>query len=426
MLEAFKSFEDTLNGEKDHPVHVLRKEALSRFNKMGFPTAKDEEWKYTDTSSISSKSFKLRIAKYSSTVNQEVIERVLLKECAKSALVFVDGIFSPQLSRWELAPQQIEFISLASNFNQYNQSTSLDNECQNAFTCLSTAFLRDGCLLRARKNISISTPVQLIFITTNLSDSALITPRVSIIAEEGASLEIVETHIADNARGYLSSALNEISISKNASVKYQRVELEDLTAFHIANVKVKQERDSSFSSNFFSFGGKLVRNEVAISIAGSGCHTEINGLTVIKQDQHVDNHTTLDHAQPHCQSVERFKGVYGDKSRGVFQGTIIVRPDAQKTNAIQSNQSILLSKDATIDTKPQLKIWADDVKCTHGATVGQLDENALFYIRSRGIEKEAARNMLVHAFASDLISNVPTESLRTLLEAELLNKLSAL
>lgn len=236
-------------------------------------------------------------------------------------------------------------------------------------------------------------------------------------------MEVIETYAGINDGGYFTNSVTEIFAKPGAKVRHAKLGFESAQALHLGKIGVRQERDSSVATLAFTIGGALVRNEVDPVLDGTGCEGVLNGLTILDDTQHVDNCTVIDHAQPNSESHELFKGIYLGKSRGVFSGTIIVRQDAQKTNAIQNNQSLLLSDEASIETKPQLKIWADDVKCTHGATVGQLDEDAMFYLRSRGIPLEAARNMLVHAFASDVLREETNESLRAYLETRLLQKL---
>jgi Fe-S cluster assembly protein SufD len=249
------------------------------------------------------------------------------------------------------------------------------------------------------------------------------TPRNLIIAGENAQLKLIETYAGLSNSTYFTNAVSEIVVARNAHVEHFKVQQESESAYHIGSTYIDQQRDSNYKSYNFVFGGHLVRNNFSTTLSDEGIECTLNGLYIGVNDQHIDNHTVIDHARPNCHSEELYKGILDDQAHGVFNGKIYVRQDAQKTNAIQSNNIILLSDDAAIDTKPQLEIFADDVRCTHGATIGQLDENAYFYLRSRGIDKKRARQLLIYAFASDVIDRVEIEPLRTKLSELLAEKL---
>ncbi|MCC6953059.1 MAG: Fe-S cluster assembly protein SufD, partial [Deltaproteobacteria bacterium] len=272
------------------------------------------------------------------------------------------------------------------------------------------------------RGAEVVAPIHFLYCSTGTADHASY-PRLLLLCGESCSCNVVETFVALSDARYLSAPVTEVVVGANARVTHTKVQAESTSAFHIGSLWVDQARSSNFTSNVFHFGGALVRSEINPVMNGEGSECYLNGLTAVGASQHIDNHTVIDHAKPNAFSREIYKGIYDGSARGVFSGTIIVREDAQKTNAIQQNHSILVSENASVDSKPQLKIWADDVKCTHGATVGQLDEHALFYLRSRGIGKETARNMLLHAFASEVIQHVPQESLRESLEGRLLSNL---
>lgn len=432
VSKGFQNFESQLNGEKSAPLHTLRKAALESFANLGFPIAGTEEWKYTNISFLAKENFIVPNIKQTVSVADERIKKALINEDF-DRVVFVDGLYSKELSRFTESgkvkigsikelQKSAEQTELKDKINgQFAKNASINN---NNFAALNTAFLNDGAYLYLPKNEVLAKPLQFIFLSSEKLSDALITPRVVIVAEEGAEAKIIETYLSNSANKYLTNSVVEVSLGENAHVDHYKISMESDSATHIYGLHVRQAARSNFRTHFFTFGGALVRNEAHYLIDGEHCNSTLNGLTVLSGLQHVDNFTVLDHAMPNCESIERFKGIYSDKSKGVFTGTIIVRQDAQKTNAIQSNQSVLLSNDASIETRPQLKIWADDVKCTHGATVGQLDEEALFYIRQRGIDKTAARNILVHAFASDIITEVKVPELKTYLEDSLMQKLS--
>ena len=274
----------------------------------------------------------------------------------------------------------------------------------------------------------IEHPLQVLYLSTGSSQSSFIPVRNLIVAEAGSSLQVIESYASlanhrTDAEHYFTSAVTEVVCREDAVVEHTKIQHEGKQAAHIARLHVHQSARSTFTSHVFNFGGKLVRNEIHPVLDGERIECYLNGLTVISAEQHTDNTTIIDHAKPNCFSRELYKGIYGGSSSGAFSGTIIVRPDAQKTNAIQSNNSLLLTGDATIDTRPQLKIWADDVKCTHGATVGQLDEDALFYMRSRGINEQLAKALLIHAFASDIVSHITRQPIRDFMEQQLIERL---
>lgn len=428
---SFELLEKSLNGEKKLPIHAQRKAALAALMQTGFPTPQLEEWRYTNVSEVVRQP--LSLSQRVTELRPEQVRPYLVPGLNGSVMVFVDGVFSAALSTIQKEGIQqesgVSIRQLASTIDGSNvgqaekQLATQANFREHAFVALNTAFLKDGVVISIEKNRSVEQPIQLLFISTATQERMLTTPRVLVTAAEGSKACIVESYAGLGANSYLTSAVSEIFIAENASLEHYKIGREGEAGSHIGSLFVKQAANSNFRSHTFTFGGRLTRNEITMVLDGEGIDSSLIGLSVIRGDQHVDNHTVIDHAKPHCLSTERFKGIYGDRSKGVFNGTIIVRQDAQKTNAIQSNQSLLLSNEATIDTKPQLKIWANDVKCTHGATVGQLDDEALFYLRSRGVPKDEARRMLIQAFAGDIVNEVRREELREYLEQLLLQRL---
>jgi Fe-S cluster assembly protein SufD len=266
----------------------------------------------------------------------------------------------------------------------------------------------------------LETPIHLVFVTTAAGEGTVSHPRNLVVAGVGSQATVVESYLGLEEELYFTNAVSEIAAGERAVLDHYKVQHESREAFHVANLQVHQEQASKFSTHYLGFGGALVRNEVRAALEGEGCECTINGLYMAGDRQHLDNHTVIDHAKPHCASHELYKGILDGKAHGVFNGKIFVRQDAQKTDAKQTNKTLLLSDDAVINTKPQLEIYADDVKCTHGATVGQLDADAIFYLRSRGIGREAARSLLTFAFANDIISRVKVEPIRARLEQTLL------
>jgi Fe-S cluster assembly protein SufD len=429
VASNFLTLEKGLNGSAGSPVHALRKTALQQFAKVGFPSPKLEDWKYTNVSGVAKVPFVLPLEGAELQETEQVLESLAL---FPNRLVFVNGHFDKTRSAVAGLGTQVQLASISDVLHGNSapelrlileQRLAKVASTEDSFVALNTALLSDGVVLRVPKGVSVTEPLHVCWFQQGSDKGATFVPtRVFIVLEASASLSIVET-FSHTAGQILSSQVTELVVEEGASCDYYKVLLDSTEAQHVGRISSQVAQKSFCSTQVFSFGGALVRNEVCPTLKGSGSNCVMNGLTVLNGSQHVDNQTVLDHAEPHCESRELYKGVYADTSAGVFSGTIIVRPDAQKTNALQTNQSLLLSKEATIDSKPQLKIWADDVKCTHGATIGQLDEHALFYVRSRGVPFAEARNMLVHAFASDVISAVKPAALKEYLETQLTRKL---
>jgi Fe-S cluster assembly protein SufD len=285
----------------------------------------------------------------------------------------------------------------------------------NAFTALNTAFLQDGAFVSVPGGALLEIPVHILFVSTGMEAEFISSPRNLIVAERNSQVSIIESHVSLSDNVYFTNSVSEIVLGENAVVEYDKLQIESSRAYHIGSTHIQQERSSNFTSNAISLGGLLVRNNVSVVLDGEGAEATLNGLYLGTGVQHIDNHTTIDHAKPRCPSHELYKGILSGKSRGVFNGKIKVRKDAQKTDAKQTNKNLILSDEASVDTKPQLEIFANDVKCTHGATIGQLDEEAIFYLRSRGVDVDRARDLLIYAFASDVVDRIKVEPLRDLL-----------
>jgi len=410
-------------------LRSTREAARNFFNSKGLPSTKEEDWKYTSLQTLDRAGFAPIRDKGEAPSLSELRELLVTEEALR--LVFVDGALEPGLSRLQPGVNGLELCSVREAlespekyaFLEKTFLTSAKHE-ENSLYALNTAFFKDGAFLRVKAKATIHHPIQLLFYTTKAQSSVVIPTRNFIFVEEAAEVKVVETHAGTEDVAYCTSSVTEVYCAKNSLVDLTKLQVESKKSYHLSALHLVQEDGSHFSSHAFSFGGGISRNEISPVLNGEHIECILNGLTVINGEQHVDNTTVIDHARPNSFSRELYKGIYAEKSRGVFSGTIIVRQDAQKTNAIQSNQTLLLSDEASIDTRPQLKIYADDVKCTHGATIGQLDENGLFYLRSRGIQKEEARNLLIHAFASDIIQHVPIPQLREQLEKVLMSRLA--
>jgi len=409
-------------------VRGIRKAAIDRFAEAGFPSTRDEEWKYTNVSPIAMTPFKMLAGPEPDGLTVERLSRITFGELECTHLVFLNGHYSAELSRLRPLPEGAKVGSLAGILR--TDAESLEPHLaryvdlkQNAFAALNTAFLRDGAFVYLPEGVVLEEPIHLLFVATSPGEAIVSHPRNLIVAGRGSQAAIVESYVALGDAVYFTNAVTEIVGGENAVIDHCWLQRESVQAFHVATLQAYLGRNCNFSSHSISLGGALVRNDVNVVLDGEGVNCSLNGLYLTTGRQHVDNHTLIDHAKPHCSSREIYKGVLDGKSRGVFNGKIFVRKDAQKTDAKQTNKNLLLSEEALIDTKPQLEIYADDVKCTHGATIGQLDEDALFYLCSRGIDRATARSLLIHAFGSEILHRMPVGPVRTGLECLLFTRM---
>jgi Fe-S cluster assembly protein SufD len=407
-LSYFEALEKSLNGAASTELHTIRKAAIDRFIQLGFPNRRDEEWKYTDVSPIAKLSFKPVFQQEAEQITIADIDRLPLGNLRCSRLVFINGHFSPKLSTVNSLPKGVKIESLAHAISDdglrvKEHLLKYARYEENAFNALNAAFLQDGAFVYLPAGTVLEEPIHLLFLSTATGSDTVYQvdsreasgfvshPRNLILIEKNSELKVIESYAHLHSGRYFTNVVTEIVVGENSVLEHEKVQLEDERAFHVGTTQVRQERNSTFVSNSISLGGALVRNNLTSVLDGEGAQGLFNGLYVTREYQHVDNHTVFDHVKPHCSSRELYKGILGGRSRGVFNGKIIVRKDAQKTDAKQTNKNLILSEEASIDTKPQLEIFANDVKCTHGATIGQLDDDAIFYLRSRGIELENAR-----------------------------------
>jgi Fe-S cluster assembly protein SufD len=407
----------------------LRDRAASRFAALGFPTVRDEEWRFTNVAPIATAEFHPAGAGASAATAAELAG--YLYSDAAHRIVVVNGRFSAELSRAHGLPSGVRAGSLAAAVTDQPEVVQrylgqLADFGGKAFTALNTALASDGAYVYIPDGVILEQPLHLLFVTTTspASEAIMTSARALIVAGEGSQVRIVETYVGAQGSAYFTNAVTEIVAGERAVVDHYKVQQESLDAFHVASMHVHAARSATFSSHSFSLGGRLVRNDASALLDGEGAECTLNGLYLADGERLVDNHTTIDHAKAHCPSHEIYKGILGGKARAVFNGKIIVRQDAQKTDAKQTNRALLLSDNASINTKPQLEIFADDVKCTHGAAIGQLDEDAIFYLRARGLTYFEARDMLIHAFAGDILDRVKIEPLRVALERELYAQLA--
>jgi Fe-S cluster assembly protein SufD len=392
-------------------LNRLRSDALERANELTVPTTRDEEWRFTDLSPLIRLSFQPSHAAPALAASDvapfEAPEAVV-------RLVFVDGIFSPALSSNGVLPDSVAVTNLAAALKTHGEIIEphlghLAGFQDNVFTALNTAFMHDGAAVIIGRGQRVSAPVHLLFISARPETASY--PRTLVIAEEGAEAVIIEDHVSiGNGVGF-SNAVTEIAVAANARVKHVKLQRDNVQAFHIANCSATLERDAVLSSYAVTLGGRLSRYNLNVAQQGEGAQCEIDGLTLISGRQLADSHTMIDHAAPHGRSRQINKCIVGGGAHAVFNGKIVVRPGAQLVNSAQESRNLLLSGRARIDTKPQLEIFADDVKCAHGATVGQLEPEQVFYLVSRGLSESMARNLLTYAFGAEIINRIPVPSL---------------
>ena len=407
----------------------LRDRAASRFAALGFPTVRDEEWRFTNIAPIAAAEFRPTGADAVDATDEDLAG--YLYSDAAHRLVVVNGRYVPGLSRVHGLPPGVRVGSLAAAVTAQADVVQrylgqLADFATKAFTALNTALAADGAYVYIPDGVVLDQPLHLLFVTTASASSGPImtSARTLVVAGDRSQSRIVETYVGSRGSAYFTNAVTEMFVGESAVVDHYKVQQESVDAFHVASMHVHAARSANVSSHSFSLGGRLVRNDASALLDGEGAECTLNGLYLADGERLVDNPTTIDHAKAHCPSHEIYKGIIGGKARAVFNGKIIVRPDAQKTDAKQTNRALLLSDNASINTKPQLEIFADDVKCTHGAAIGQLDEDAIFYLRARGLTYFEARDMLIHAFAGDILDRVKVEPLRLALERELYAQLA--
>ena len=412
-------------------VHKLRRAGLEMFKTQGFPTLRDESWRNTRVRPIAGTSFTPVNEPRKGTLDAGRIQECTFDDADCRRLVFVDGHYAPELSRIGDLPEGILLGSLSDVLEEHPAflkpylGKRADIE-RHTFAALNTAFIRDGALVFMQGNININDPIHIVYASTGDGEATVSHPRTLVVAGDNSRVSVVESffgaHTADGM--YLTNHVSELFCGDNAEINHCKIQRESPRAYHVSAQQARVDRHGRFNSENISLGAALARNDVEATLDGEGIDCRLDGLYLATRRQHVDNHTFIRHAKPHCHSFEMYKGILDGKSRGVFNGRIFVNQEAQKTDAKQSNDCLLLSDDARINTNPQLEIFADDVKCTHGATVGQLDEDAVFYLRSRGIPDESARHMLIYAFAAEVFGRINVDQVRERLEADLYDWLS--
>ena len=404
-------------------LQSLRQAAAAQFAQVGFPTRRNEEWRFTNVSPIAETPFTLA-SPSESAMTAEALQGYTYAGMGGTQLVFVNGHFQANLSSQDFpAGVTVSTLSAAMSASPEMIESHLGRYAKfatQAFVALNTAALEDGAFVHLKRGTVVDEPIHLLFLSAPNSGPTVSHPRTLIIAEENTQATIVESYSGTADAVYFTNAVTEVAAAENAVIDHYKVQRESRKAYHVATMQLQLARSANFTSHSVGLGGLLVRNDANAYLGGEGIECTLNGVYLGSDRQLIDNHTEIDHAMPHCNSHEVYKGILDGHSRGVFNGKIFVREDAQKTDAKQTNQTLLLSPTAQIDTKPQLEIFADDVKCTHGATIGQLSDEALFYLRARGIAKADARALLTYAFASDIVSRIKVDAIRAQLDQVLL------
>ena len=423
-VKDFAAFESRICSDAPVWLRDIRKAAIDRFSALGFPGAKDEGWRFTRVRPLLGHDFRLTPRYDRTALSSRQIDELCMEDTGCRRIAFVNGHFAEDLSDLGGLPAGVRIGSLekyiVSDPEPVQRSLArYAATSNNPFVALNTAHVHDGTFIHLPKGVRMEEPIHLLYVTRSNGSPVVSHPRTLVVAEEGTRASILESYVGFESDAYFTNAVTEIVVKENAEIDHCKLQRESESSYHMATVRAQVGRNSRFMTHALSFGGALVRNDTHAVLAGEGIECAMNGLYLARGHQHVDNHTVIEHAKPHCSSRELFKGILGGRAKAVFNGRIQVHPQAQKTDAKQTNRCILLSDDAQINTNPQLEIYADDVKCTHGASVGRLDEDAVFYLRSRGIDDAAARRMLVFAFANEVLEELKIGPVRERLAADL-------
>ncbi|WP_281847747.1 Fe-S cluster assembly protein SufD [Olleya namhaensis] len=412
LVSSFIAFENHV--DIDSKIHDIRSEAIKTFETEGFPTKKDEAWKYTSLNSVLKHDYSV-FPKQENALEYNDIKKYFIHDIDTYKIVFIDGKYSSHLS--ETTHDGLDVCLMSAALNKPKYQLVIDNyfnkiATKDGLSSLNTAFSQEGAYIHIPKNKVVAKPIQILHFSTGNESTLLLQPRNLIVVEENAHVQIIERHQSVTDNPVLTNSVTEIAANKRAIVDYYKIQNDNKNASLIDSTFVDQKRESHVSVHTFSFGGKLTRNNLNFYQNGEHMDSTLNGVTIIGDKQHVDHNTLVHHIEPNCESHQDYKGIFNDSSTGVFNGKVIVNKEAQKTNAFQSNNNILLSDKSTINSKPQLEIFADDVKCSHGCTIGQLDESALFYMKSRGIPEKEAKGLLMYAFSNNVLKSVKIPELK--------------
>ncbi|MGB9430332.1 MAG: Fe-S cluster assembly protein SufD [Gammaproteobacteria bacterium] len=421
--EGFAALETARAGKAPDWLAALRRKAFARFADHGFPAERSEDWKYTSTRLLEKRTFNPAMPQ-PAAIAAGALEPVLLRKAVAHTLVFVNGQHAPEFGSTasEITGLRIAPLGLVLERDATRLKADLVPESQwsdDPFTALNTAFLSDGAVIEIADGAQLEQPLQLVFVSAPQPHALACHPRVLIKLGAHAEATLIETYLGLEGAANFANSYTQVSLGEHVRLEHLRLQRESQEDFHVSRVYVTQQRDSRFLSHTLNFGGLWVRNDLRTRLEAPGAATVLNGLYLANGRRHVDNHTRIDHAAPNTMSDELYRGIISNRGRAVFNGKVVVAPHAVKTDATQTNNNLLLSRQGEIDTKPELEIYADDVKCSHGATIGQLDEHALFYLRSRGLDPEIARGLLIGAFAATVLDRIATPSLHTFARRQL-------
>lgn len=431
---AFRQATRTRSADEPAWLQPLRENSFGRFEGAGFPDTKQEDWKYTNVAAIAKTDLAPVLDSNGTALSRtDVLASFLYEEARQSHLVFVNGMFRKEFSSREALPDSVVAMGLGDALRNQEHEAAVREYLEhpvlaNGFAALNTALFTSGLFVKIPRGVNIEAPIHLLFLSESApgEPSPASFPRVMIVAEENSSATIIESYASlNNESVYLTNAIVDFSLADDARVQHYKIQRESVGAFHVAATRAELGPKSSYRTTTINFGAALARHDIHVQMDHEGAECSVDGLYMVDGNQHTDTHSVIDHRQPHCNSHQLYKGILDGKSRAVFNGKVFVRHDAQQTDARQTNKNLLLSTDARVDTKPQLEIYADDVKCTHGAAVGQLDEDEMFYLASRGISPVLARNLLTYGFAEEVIERIEIESIRRELDAAVLNRLRA-
>ncbi|NOT06628.1 MAG: Fe-S cluster assembly protein SufD [Gemmatimonadales bacterium] len=412
--EAFERF--TKNGGGAGPAELLglRREAFEHFARTGFPTTKDEEWRFTPVAPITGREWRLSAEAKTSLVTPADIAPFRFGPPAWCTLVFVDGRFEAGLSHQPKLPRGLSVEPLSQALEA--DPALLSKVTGTSFSALNAAFVKEGVSIRVSAGVELADPIHILSVASKAADGASLNTRIVLHVERGARAQLVESYAGLFAAASFTNAVTQVTVEAGAWVEHSRIQRESESAYHIGLTQVDQARDSHYRSFTLAMGGAIARHDLRARLGDENVETLLYGLYLGRREQLIDNHTAIFHDHPNCRSWEVYKGILDDASHAVFNGKVFVTPEAQKTDAKQTNRNLLLSDRAKVDTKPQLEIFADDVKCTHGATVGRLDEIAHFYLQSRGVPREAAQQLLTYAFAAEVMAEVTSAPVRERLD----------
>ena len=425
LLSSFMVFEDRVN-DQSKELNEIRNTAIKTFQQKGFPTKKDEDWKYTSLKSLLKHDYTIS-PQQESAIEFKDVKKYFIHDIDTYKIVFIDGKYSSFLS--ETTHDGIDVCLMSSALNKPKYKIIIDSyynkaaKADHSLTSLNTAFASEGAYIHIPKNKVVEKPIQIVHFSTGNEVSVMLQPRNLILVDENSHVQIIERHQSLTSNVVLTNSVTEVFANKRAIVDYYKVQNDNQEASLIDNTFISQKQSSNVSVHTFSFGGKLVRNNLQFFQKGERIDSTMKGITIIGDKQHVDHNTLVHHIEPNCESHQDYKGIFGDRSTGVFNGKVIVEKEVQKTNAFQANNNILVDDKATINTKPQLEIFADDVKCSHGCTIGQLDKDALFYLRSRGIPMKEAKALLMYAFANNVLESVKVNAIKTRINKLIAQKL---